>query len=482
MSQSMLETLPKELWLQILPLISCKDQANLARTSKDLQTLAQPFVWRRIDLFPPGVRESYRNTTIPWEPDSLHGDPGYCDGPIKLPGGEPKIQHHRSKSVYDDIPRAMFCNLACRLQSKGSRFERLCEQTRSLSTTLCFTIESNGNDTNMTFWTVITHFSNLEHLELTVDWDCVATLSPQESSIPRFMKIKSIKLWGYVPKAFMTSILLSAPTLETINLGLLDAHSETVWSDDDWRTGCKDLGPRPLIWLPDVIPPLPRLTHLYLCRPTESHPHEHTWDDLHYDEEADERCIRDWSRLITSTCSTLQHMVFDQRPCAPDDVLQDGLGGCKSFILEYDQPGSYRLAKKLMSLLDEHEFPCLIRIDFAGIFMEGHRRSDRRTRKKLSKACKAKDITYQFTRSPWCRHESGRVYFADGMGRAFVNEDGEPEEDSYCDDPEGYATDESEFASDSTPEGTIRQFVQDSAPSQRYVGKQNDDFMYYPEN
>lgn len=240
-------SLPPEIFLHIASFLPAADQASLCATSKTANDFIEPLLWKNIEL---------------------HDDDGFHDTSAELKDPPPftapsSRRYLPDKSIPDgNMSRriAFFYMLESMYKTDRTRFQHLTARIRSLCTVIDYTqpialrmrfgyrayLEDNnlGNDDLM--WNLFPHMVNLEVLELHAEWPGPKYKpTPFDGNLPILSRLRFAKLFGYIPRDFARYVILgSAPTLERLELGLLDRPISQDWRED-WRDDDYE-GNRPL--------------------------------------------------------------------------------------------------------------------------------------------------------------------------------------------------------------------------------------------
>ncbi|KAJ7326346.1 hypothetical protein DFH08DRAFT_1084909 [Mycena albidolilacea] len=381
-----LNFLANELQLLVCSFLRHQDLVALMRVNNSFHSLIEPLLYTRVELHRPGYHEYYQYADEVEIKPVLHRN--YHEHER---GNRYKPSHHDSKfaekaaiflrafgdsavtSDGDDVQSS------ARSQAIANYVKFLC-----LSTNLGWIGDPLGT---------IAGFRNLEHLELTVSWPYY----PKEwdSAYDAFaldraplVKLRTVRLRGYLPRAFVLYVCRGAPGITDLELALLDRpigsslvrerqNPPPKWKDDnDEADGGETLddrdtassndsvageydheeciAPRALSTFDgvDVTAQFPALTRLSLGRPAESsNPGvQNAYVSVHHDISI----LAEWAALIRATRGTLEHLILDQRPFA--EYIEMDATGDAEFLATYSYgPGYARFVEHcLPALLEEN--------------------------------------------------------------------------------------------------------------------------------
>ena len=425
-SAATLVGLPTTIFSRLCLFSSCSDLVCLIRTCKVLRSVFEPILWSRVEWLPCTAHET---STIARS----------RDGTILHRPQYQMIETTRPDQLLErcQLAAQSWFNKLSQLHSKApSRTQELCAHTRFLSAPIGNLSKGVQRPDDVCAYATLSYFSNLVVLELTVDWQPHKSSTFSVPAPGAFPKLSRIKLYGYVPQQLVQCILSDSSPLQDIDIGLLDEPipgeeyasrrlGSPVTDDvqqnnldvDDLMLFPDNVAPRPLVWFPDAGTSFPFLSYLRLCRPTEMDPSEFVWGRIHHSVRAEVACLEGWARLLEVVSPTIQHLVLDQRPVAHEDALEGG--SSDEFMRFYSQPSSRRSLDMLGRLLREVEFPCLSRIDLAGVLTKEPLSSvDEQLRLHIVDLCHEKQIALHFSLSKRCIFytEDGVVYSGEGMG------------------------------------------------------------------
>jgi hypothetical protein len=202
-------------------------------------------------------------------------------------------------------------------------------------------------------WRLFPFFCNLESLELHGEYPYSAMCEETVDEItePPLPRLRFAKLSRYIPRAVAAWVLRSGPTLERLELSMLDRPISTCLArdpqfkplpeenllDQDDPNGPEYaslhgefVSPRPLgdflpsskrVKTPSILS-LPRLKHLYLCQPTYSDSQMSEY--YSWSSRAETSCLEAWREILQASSATLQTLVLEQRP-AGECTEMDGI-------------------------------------------------------------------------------------------------------------------------------------------------------------
>lgn len=400
----LLDRLPRELLLHTFSFLTPHDYAQLARVSKSIGALANTSIWTNIDLH---VSNRHDYTTR-----------------VKV--------------------ASLFWMLGLMARHNAERAKQVVSRVRSMRVIMdsmsrpSWPDMERGTEIEYT-WGMFPMFSNLQSLDLNSQWGEYQNGSewaPHDST-PALPALRSAKLFGYFPPGFVQYILRSAPTLEWLELGVLDEPMDSeqlaeLNSDDDVSdfdsSGGEVIAPRPLPLFPDgmEVPVFPRLKHLHLCKPSLCDPEHygpHGIGEVWYPERAEKASLSDWSRLLAAVQGTVETLILEHRVVA-EYIEGDGLSE-REFVEQCAAgPADDHFMRKIVPVFKKHEFPRLRDVQMAGIFGSAPA-SDRR--KQLKKLFVGGGAQCKFMYGKWCYFDgsTGITYWAPF---SYLPEDGGDEE------------------------------------------------------
>ncbi|UPK89752.1 hypothetical protein LCI18_000687 [Fusarium solani-melongenae] len=361
------DTLPIETILEISSYLSFSQKSKLSRTCKRINALIEPQIWTDIELHGDGYHETR---------DQIKQPP-----PFKSPSDRVYIGRYRGGWRPERLsPLNILRQL---LETDQDRVRKVAGRVRSLCTVI-----SAGDKV----WDVLPYFSNLEALELYARWDKIDQVTP-EVDHPPLACLRFAKLFGYIPQAGARWVLRSGPTLERLELGMLDRPlmtplypdrdpaplpEEKVGGGDDYSDygslSADHTFPRPLGgFLPEEGISMPILRHLFLCSSAhvEDYPLDGAWTA--WSSRAEEASCKDWMGILMASRRTLQTLVLEHKPTLPDIELDTWReSDClRHFHKNNDGTVSSRLAEVLeaVGVHKVEEFPELTRVYFYGIIV-----------------------------------------------------------------------------------------------------------------
>jgi hypothetical protein len=346
----------------------------------------------------------------------------------------------------------------------------------------------------------IAGFRNLEHLELTVSWP----YDPKEwdfaydvFALDRapLVKLRTVRLRGYLPQAFVLYVCLGAPGITDLELALLDRpigsclvherqNPPPKWKDDndevdggetlddgdsassnDSVAGEYDheecIAPRALSTFDgvDVTAQFPALTRLSLGRPAESMKPgvQNAYVSVHHDI----GILAEWAALIRATRGSLEHLILDQRPFA-EYIEMDATDDAEFLAIFPCGPGYARFVEHcLPALLEENvQWPRLKSIRLYGFDVppEVAEKYSSSQSQKLLLMVEARfkpmgiDVRSGLGRRMMYEDDDGVIRLEDGFGGSRIDLEEEEEEKEGEEDEEEEEEEEEEF----TPSGRGR--------------------------
>lgn len=364
-----MEKLPDELLYFLTSLLSTHDITRLIRVSKRFHQLATPRIWRIIELHSKN-RHLSRDINYP-APDTPNSERPYF---------------YSGRSYDHTISADFFKTLDTIRKEDEHRFKLLAARVRGL----CCEVTTS--------WDMFPYFINLETLDLSCDsyvsHDFPVLIESETLPLPN---LRFVSLFGYIPREFARWALRAGPTLERIELGMLDRpisgtiayersnyplpEDKVLNSDGDPESSNEDsdygsldaegVCPRPLgSFMPDSESTrnavFPLLKHLYLSQPslcdyTDS-VREYGWSSR-----AEAACLADWKELLLASSSTLEVLVLEQRPCA-EDIERDSYSAAEFVLSNKAGVGSEKLVEMILECPStESSFPHLKKVYLWGI-------------------------------------------------------------------------------------------------------------------
>ncbi|KAH7155912.1 hypothetical protein EDB81DRAFT_785775 [Dactylonectria macrodidyma] len=376
MSAFSLDAITNELLVLIADYLDHDALARLNRTCKRINAVIEPQIWTKIEFHSNGYHESSAEAKDP---------PPFTAATLRNYQTERHPGQYALGHIHEN--KAMtFVNLLQDYHANNQeRLKELCSRVKHLCTGVIHEWgqrEGYGDDEgdNKTkFWQIIPYFTNLETLEIHGD-NTALPLIIDEITAPPLQKLRFTKLFAYVPLQFAQWVMKSAPTLERLDLGLLDRPISTSLANNpenpplpeenlgdsdgesDYGSLCgENVIPRPMggIVCGRLEPNLSRLKTLYLCSPAASPVSEDAWSQYTFSSRAERACFSDWRRLLLASSRTLETLVLDQRPGA-EYIENDGVTEAEYMRLNEDGNINKALVKLVKDLLvDKDTFPLL---------------------------------------------------------------------------------------------------------------------------
>ncbi|KPM46218.1 hypothetical protein AK830_g273 [Neonectria ditissima] len=430
MPQASLETFPNELVVLIADLLSFDDLAHLCRTCTRMSTIVGPRIWNSIE---------FHTVTYHMSSAELNEPPPFM--PISQ-----QAYHSTSGRRRGQVQQAkaeMFVNTLQECHANDqNRLRELCSRVKNVCTGVdCMWGRRGAGEERILVWHLLPYFTDLETLEL--HGDCLNEQSCEQimggivgAPLPR---LRFAKLFAYIPREVARWVLKSGPSLERLELGLLDRPISSCVgglpkfkplveekldpdSDNDSNDDESDFGslngeaviPRPLgcLFTDNLEPNLPRLRVMYLLSTTASPKQqgtvEYTWSTR-----AQEASLSDWRRLLLACSGTLETLVLEQRPGA-DLFETDEI--CEQDYPRLNQDGSINreLVHLVQRLLGEKDaLPALQRVYLYGFAVGENgagRPSDTAYGGQLMLDLERHGLRCEARLGKWCLFDSGPGY------------------------------------------------------------------------
>ncbi|KAI8677367.1 F-box domain-containing protein [Fusarium sp. Ph1] len=409
-----LDTLPIEIVLEISSYLSISQKSKFSRTCKRINALIEPQIWTDIELHGDGYHETRDQIKEPQ--------------PFKSPSDRVYIGRHRGGYRSERLsPLNILRQL---LDIDQDRVRKVASRVKSLCTVI-----STGDKV----WDILPYFSNLEALELYGRWDRIDQVTP-EVDHPPLAKLRFAKLLGYIPRAGARWILRSGPTLDRLELGMLDRPiatplcpdrvpaplpEENLAGDDEssdyGSLSAENTFPRPLGgFLPEGGISMPILRHLYLC--SSAHVEDNPWESWSaWSSRAEEASCQDWMGILMASRRTLQTLVLEHKLTLLHIALDTW---CESDCLRhFHENNDGAVSSKLAEVLEAvgvhkgEEFPELTRVYFYGIVVSKNldsRPSEERPAGRVMKWLGQRGVRCEARRGQWSIYEDhGWVDWAD---------------------------------------------------------------------
>ncbi|KAF7552904.1 hypothetical protein G7Z17_g3957 [Cylindrodendrum hubeiense] len=370
MPQASLEAIPNELLVQIAAFLGHHDLAQLNRTCKCINTLVQPRIWHSIELHTADYHESSEELSNP--PPFIPISQRACHS------SEKAVERYTRSHIQENKAEKLMDMLRNYHATNQGRLQELCSHVKNL----CTGVDSNvrrhvwGKE-GTSVWHLLPYFTNLETLELHGD--------PMDQFVEKITAaplpfLRFAKLFAYIPREVAQWVIKSAPTLERLDIGLLDRPiSSDLDNNPEFRPltqdklnqdsdGDSDYGsliedaviPRPLGgFLPDDFDEdLPRLKVMHLLS-TANTPDDSSFTEYGWSRRAEKASLKDWRRLLLASNETLETLVLEHRPGA-EYIEGDGL--CEEEWLKMNKDGNnnralVHMVQKLLT--DRTSFPML---------------------------------------------------------------------------------------------------------------------------
>ncbi|KAF9767179.1 hypothetical protein IL306_000307 [Fusarium sp. DS 682] len=327
-----LDTLPSEIQLQIFSQVTPHDLSVIARISKSLNEIVTPLLWNDIEFHEEGYHESNHELKVP------------------PPARDPTRRPYHSKRLYGPGTRmkaVRFFGILQRMHRENpGRLEQITKRVKHLCTVIdhLWRFVERNNDFlvlgGIQVWHLLPYFSNLETLELYGGWYYSEEEEKQVSEITGPpLKLRFLKLSGYMPREVPAWLLKAGDTLERLELDMLGqpistqlSHdperfkplpSEKLGMNDDDESDYGSLSgeiviPRPLgdfLTAYEGELRLPKLRHLLLGQPAQS-TESSDFMEYSWSKRAETSCYDNWRKILKASIKTLKTLVLEQRPAA----------------------------------------------------------------------------------------------------------------------------------------------------------------------
>lgn len=402
-----MDLLPAELLNEIFSQLRHHDLAQLVRVSRQFQAFIEPMLWTEIELHIP----AYHHT-------SAQDDPHF--GNTRL-----NRRYHidaAGRSAYTHLYLREYAekvNLFLSIFSEQSTVDpNRAKYLAGLVRWLCLPINRpSGIPTNKgkRIYTCneLTHFRNVEYLELTGYFNEPDGVLSFTKSFATFSKLRTLKLRGYLSPEFVRFACQHGSTIERLELSIIDrpiggtdgevrqnpppptshlnhdnlTEEELNHIDDIDDFNHETIAPRPLACLtPEIISRFASLTHLRLCKPAEK------FDDLkgaywymYHSKRSEKKALNEWASLLRASSTTLVHLTLDLRPVAEELELdnpanEEELSVNAIYMRRYcNGPGFHRFVEFVLpELLEAQEWPSLKTIHLAGFVSDKVRATEDR--------------------------------------------------------------------------------------------------------
>lgn len=417
--QRSLESLPQKLLLHIYSFLGHHSLTRLATVSKSFGALAETLIWTDIELHAPGYHESSSELKDP--------------PPVVAP--EDRRYHRKEGSTcqreygssWSMKAGSFFWMLDMTARTDLERAKALASRVRSLCTVLDWMNPPRWLTTHARLefqWNIFPLFTNVELLELYGCWEPYKDGHGQsfDGSTAPLTKLRSLKLFGHLPQNITQYFLQSGPTLERLELGVLDAPVDSYsilqrrnpppgWrprkdgedfdysSDTDSLYG-EQIAPRPLPMFPDGgVPEFPRLVHLHLCKPSMCDPdHNLGYPRVTYSRRAEEASLSDWSKLLQAAQGTVDTLVLEHRVVA--EYSESDKWDMEEYILQAAVgPAEDHFMLRIMPVLQNQPFPNIRKVYTIGIFPTERAAGYKRA---FTEFWDDRKVPYAFSIGEWC--------------------------------------------------------------------------------
>ncbi|KAF4442353.1 hypothetical protein F53441_11781 [Fusarium austroafricanum] len=414
-----LDTLPCEILLQIFNDNSPQDLCCLSYTCKRLGSIAGACFWKDIELHERGYHKSSAELNEPL--------------PYKSPN---RFYHNTKRNGWRSGINKRAEKLFTLLQTLHARDEERLKELAGRVKCLCTVIEAFWHpgeslvEDSVSVWNLLPYFTNLEYLELHGNqWEDL----PEIRAAP-LSKLRFAKLFGYIPRPVATYVLRSEKTLERLELGMLDqpvSRDAGIAVEDDMNRGRRQISsggavPRPLgDFFPNTSTSFPRLTHLYLCQPSNS------WGDYFnqsnsWSVSAEKSSLEAWRKLLLASSRTLETLVLEQRPAAGEE---DNEGFSEEEFLNTGATGfgDRALVETLgRTIIDKDALPKLSQVYLYGLVARPRARGrppHETPADWLLHGLEGRGVTCEARRGKWCLfdQDSGETNWAKWAGDGNYN-------------------------------------------------------------
>ncbi|CAG7563484.1 unnamed protein product [Fusarium equiseti] len=310
-----LDSLPNEILFQIQRDCSPQELCRLSYTCRKMGVIASICLWSDIEFHEEGYHESSAEVSEPslWRTTRRPYNSSTRDG------WRSDICKRAEKFFV--LLQSLYRDDQARLRQLGSRVRSLCTVIEP-----SWGIGGRKVENAVSIWCLLPYFTNLRALE----FHGGSSTSRDDDSgshllnSPPLSSLRFAKLFAYIPREVATYVLRSSPTLERLELGMLNdpmsINSGIDLNDNANRLeGQTSLGgviPRPLSrFLPSNYVSFPRLKHLYLCQPCNSRGDYFNQRNF-WSRRAEQESLESWGSIILAASQTLETLVLDQRPGA----------------------------------------------------------------------------------------------------------------------------------------------------------------------
>ncbi|KAF5626178.1 hypothetical protein F52700_8895 [Fusarium sp. NRRL 52700] len=401
-----MDSLPDEIISIIITNATAHELAQLSRTCKRLNRLAEPLLWTNIE---------FHHHTFHEARDSKKPAPLICAAQ-RFYHWDTEYPGQCKAETFFEILQDLLIEDIDRLKELCSRVESICTVVRS----------------KIDFWQILPYFTNVKALELygdssSFDQDEHRSFCP---SSPILKKLRYVKIDGSIPTAVASWILESCSTVKRLELGLLDKPIESRETmEDGFPRLPEDIYSPPedptygRLWGWAVIPRplsgflpfhkdaesfrLPRLRHLHLCQPSQSNLSarmvSYFWSTI-----AEVSAHKDWRQILQSSCETLETLSVEQQIGIEhgDGAVDEAEG---FFRRDQNGLGSERLMNMLERALTEIRFSALKRVYLKGIVVGSKERGE-----PIGDVPGGRFMRFLQTKGIACEARLGEGYWFDG--------------------------------------------------------------------
>lgn len=313
------EPLPVEMIAEVMSHLRPHDLTVLARVSKCIRDIAQPTLWKSIELHRRDAHHTQFGLRVQQKAPKR-----YIDEHLRDPwsyrtgyGADPEFEE-RVEQFWQAIQHSQRLAKGALIVSTFAPYIR----------ELCLTVRWGDQQFN---WNRVLSFQNLRTLELIGEFGILkGIVGPAPvTTEPAATKVSSVRLRGYIPGDFVTALCkASASTIVSLDLGILEPPKFYTRKDDEY--GPYYWAPRGVLWYKgEEVHPFTSLTHLLLCKrgADDAAPRDNPETyDIFEDEEHDILEYKQWASLLRAVRTTLVELVLEHRPFDLDYLIQANTG------------------------------------------------------------------------------------------------------------------------------------------------------------
>lgn len=381
---SSLDILPAELFLRVLTYLSPGDLVRLILVSGQYQNYIEALLYNEIELHPPGFHENYAHKALRKNEVALqrpyHFPPSWGSRPA-ISDYQLYDYHVHLEEVHETKVKLFLGQFVEGTEQSKARAEHLA----GLVHWLCLPVEGlytgvAGHRFNP--WNAIAKFTNLQYLEISGFWKTTDVAQPFVQPAHSLLKLRTIKLRGYVPIDFVRYACANPESVIDLQLGILDVpvgsnqngdrHSRPLPVADFEKTvenfDHEQIAPRGLACLTsEIIPRLSSLACLYLIRPAQAkEASEEREFGLYTSARSDVELLNEWASVLRIARKTVTHVTLEQRPVG-EELELDRKDNYEFMITYCHGPGYKRFVEIVLPvLLEDEEWPNLHSIRLFG--------------------------------------------------------------------------------------------------------------------